>query len=347
MKFENLSISPTTYPGDRILVRSGSFSRLVDQRTGRLEEGPVVRRVGGGKLHDELVHPETGAFFHGGENHSGTGLEPWRSPWLRKYSTDGKIEWTAYDWTGPVVGVGFYRLVSDSAVMEVKLGGDGNLLLQGWSDGGNSVFTRQPYDLREPVPMGGWCATIWGANVLSVPYLIRMDPDTQEVYGVTRYNSYLPTSNKPNSITFEDYTTTESGDVVVTGKSAFGFVETWDAWVTPWYHEYRENEFATAKGGTFLTVFQPDMKQARLATVLPGVRNPRFATRGDQVLLYGQASPSSNSYGREYATLLKNPLQEYGGGQYDAYVMLIDTRGAPRTVKLPKWTWGKHAGTRR
>ena len=340
VKFENLSISATGYPGERILVRSGSFSRLVDQRTGRLEEGPVVQRVGGGKLHDELVHPETGSFFRGGENHSGTGLEPWRSPWLRKYTREGEIEWTAYDWTGPIVGVAFFRLVSDSAVMEVKLGGDGNLLLQGWSDGGNSVFTRQPYDLREPVPMGGWCSTIWGANVLSVPYLIRMDADTQEVYGVTRYNSYLPTSNKPNSITFKDYTTTESGDVVVTGESAFGFVETWDAWVTPWIHEYRENEFATAKGGTFLTVFQPDMKRARLATVLPGVRNPRFATRGNKVLLYGQAAPSGSSYGRELSTLLKKPLQEFGGGQTDAYVMLIDTQGEPRAIDLPKWTWG-------
>lgn len=346
VKFENLSISPSPYPGNRLLLRSGSFSRLLDQRTGRMEEGPVVQRVGGGRLHDQFVHPETGAFFMGGENHSGTGLEPWRSPWLRKYSPDGKIEWTAYDWTGPVVGVAFLRLVSDSAVMGVSMGGDGNLLLRGWSDGGNSVFTRQPYDLREPVPMGGWCASIWGASVLSVPYLIRMDPDTQEVYGVTRYNSYLPTKNKPNSITIRDVTTTAGGDVVLTGQSAFGFVETHDAWVTPWIHEYRENEFATAKGGTFFTVFTPDMKRARLATLLPGVHHPQFATRGDRVLLFGEAAPSSNSYGREYPTLLENPLQDFGGGSHDAYVMLIHTRGEPRPVQLPKWTWGKRAGER-
>lgn len=346
IKFENLSVSMSFYPGNRILARSGSFSRFIDKSTGGLSEGPVVNRVGSGTLHDQFIHPETGAFYLGGESHSGTGLEPWRNPWLQKYSPDGEIVWTAYDWTGPVVGVSFFRLVSDSAVRQIRLGEDGNLLFRGWSDGGNSVFTRQPYDLRESVPMGGWCASIWGANVLSVSYLVRMNPETQEVYGVTRYNSYLPTRNQPNSISLNEFTTTASGDVLVTGRSAFGFVETWDAWVTPWIKEHRTDEFASAKGGSFLTVFQPDMRGARLATILPGVNNQKFATRGDLVLLFGDAAPSSRFYGREYPTLLKNPLQEFGGGQHDAYVMLIDTQGEPRPVELPEWTWGDRAGTR-
>ena len=346
IKFEHLLVSMSFYPGERMLVRSGDFSRFIDLSTGQLADGPLINRVGSGRLYDQFIHPETGAFFLGGESHSGTGLEPWRNPWLQKYSPDGEIEWTAYDWTGPVVGVSFFRLVSDSSVRGIRMGEDGNLLLRGWSDGGNSVFTRQPYDLRQSVPMGGWCASIWGANVLSVSYLIRMNPDTQEVYGVTRYNSYLPTSNKPNSISMDEFTTSASGDVLVTGRSAFGFVETWDAWVTPWIKEYREDEFATAKGGSFLTVFRPDMRGARLATILPGVKNQKFATRGDLVLLFGEASPSSSFYGREYETLLKNPLQEFGGGPHDAYVMLIDTRGEPREIELPAWTWGDRAGTR-
>lgn len=345
--FENVGVSVSSYLKSNLLVRYGAKSHIIDQKTGAMRDGPVVQRVGGGKTLDQVVHPETGAFYQGGEYHSGTGLEPWRNPWLRKYNPDGTPAWTAYDWTGPVVGVENFRLVSDSAVRGIKIGADGNLLIQGWSDGGNSVFTKQPYDLRKGVPMGGWCASIWAANVLSVPYLIRMNARNQHVYGVTRYNSYLPTRDVPNSIGFEDYTTTGNGDVVVTGGSAYGFVETWDAWVEPWYLQFRTNEYATAKGGNFLTVFTPDMKKPRLATLLPGVKKQRLVARGKMVLLFGQATAEYSSYGVDYKTILKNPVQpEFGGGPQDAYVMLIDTQGKPQPPDLPVWTWGKNAGTK-
>ncbi len=346
IKFQNVVITLTPYIEEQLLVRYGPHSNIVDPVRGSLRDGPVVQGLGG-TTHDRVVHPRTGAFYLGGEYHSGTGLEPWRNPWLRKYNPDGTIAWTAYDWTGPVVGVENLRLVSDSVVFGVQVGADGNLVLRGWSDGGNSVFTRQPYDLRKGVPMGGWCASIWGAGVLSVPYLIRMDAETQEVYGVTRYNSYLPTRNEPNSISIRDFTTTGNGDVVVVGGSAFAFVETWDAWIEPWIKQYRTNEFASAKGGTFLTVFAPDMRSARLATILPGVRNPNLIAHGQWVLLYGAATERYSSYGHSFDTITKNAVQpEFGGGSQDAYVMLINTAGEPNPPELPAWTWGDRAGRR-
>lgn len=344
VEFENVKAGMVPYLKEHVLAQYGETGLQVDMKTGATQPGPVVKRVGGG-TRASVVHPETGEFFFGGENHSATGLEPWRSPWLRKFGSDGEIDWTAYNWTGPIVGTTDFRLVSDSAVVDLNIGGDGNLLITGWSDGGNSVFTRQPYDLRKGVPQGGWCSSIWGARVLSVPYLIRMDAQTMDVYGMTRYNSYLPTDDRPNSIKINAVTTTEKGDVAVFGSSAFGFVETQDAWVTPWIVEHRTDEFARAKGGNFLTLFRPDLRSARLATILPGMTKVKLATRGDYLLVYGEAKASTESYGRTFETIVKDAVQsDYGGGASDAYVMLVNTQGEPQPVTLPAWTWGKNAG---
>ncbi len=346
VKFRHGGFQASLYPDNRIAVRQHTQVYLIDQRRGTVSDGPTVI-TGGGRVLGRAIHPVTGAFYFGGEYHNATGLEPWRNPWLRKFDSDGNWAWTAYDWTGPIVGVAQLRLVSDSRVEEIRIGADGNLLFSGWSDGGNSVFTRQPYDLRKPVPSSGWCNSIWGARVLSVPYLIRMDAETQEVYGMTRYMSYLPTSNIPNSARIGDFTTTESGEVAVTGGSAFSFVETWDAWVEPWYIQHRKDEFATGKGGTFFTLFTADMRRPRIATIVPGISNPQLATRGRYILLYGSARTQSQHYAHRLDTIIRNAIQpEHGGGAHDAYVMLIDTQGEPNPPEIPEWQWN-HPSLRR
>ncbi len=341
------SVEASWHPNGTVLARRGRGQMLfIDPHNGAVSEGPTVD-VGRGTLHDSAVHPSTGALYFGGEYHSSTGLEPWRNPWLRKFGADGSLSWTAYDWTGPLVGVAQLRLVSDSAVMQVRVGDDGNLMLRGWSDGGNSVFTRQPYDMRKPAPSSGFCNSIWGAGVLSVSYLMRMDAQTQEVYGVSRYMAYLPRQNTPNSISIRDFTSLDNGDVVVTGGSAFAFVETWDAWVEPWYIQHRRNRFAEAKGGPFFTVFTPDMQRARIATMVPGLGHARLATRGSLVLLYGSASAQGRLYNHRLDPILVDPVQgTHGGGERDAYVMLIDTQGQAQPPEIPAWTWGDRAGQR-
>ena len=338
VRFEHAGIHFSRMQSGRLVVRRDQDVFFIQEGLGEPQAGP---RVEHGRSHSGMVvDPRDGSFFFGGEYHSHTGLEPWRCPFLRKFDPEGKPLWSAYDWTGPIVGVQFSRLVSDSAVMDVLAGENGRLLLRGWSDGGNSVFTRQPYDLRAPVPVGGTASSIWGANVLSVSYLIQMNADTMDVYGVTRLLSYLPTSNTPNSISIRSFHQMENGQVALFGGSAFGLIETHDAWVTPWYLQYQTNRHAQARGGPFLALYEDGLQQLRLSTIFPGVHRVDFASQGDRLLIFGSTAARNNSYGDLSPAILKHALQpEFGGGSRDAYIMLVDTAADPLPPQIPERTW--------
>ena len=338
VRFEHAGIGFTRLQSDRLVVQRGRDVFFVEGETGAVQPGPNVDH---GRSHSGMVvDPRDGSFFFGGEYHSNTGLEPWRCPFLRKFDPEGTPAWSAYDWTGPIVGVEFFRLVSDSAVNDVIADSSGRLLLRGWSDGGNSVFTRQPYDLRKPARVGGTASSIWGANVLSVAYLIQMDADSMEVSGVTRFLSYLPTSNKPNSISLRSFHQMENGQVAIFGGSAFGLIETQDAWFDPWYVQYRTNRHALARGGPFFALYAEGLQTLRLSTILPGVRRVDFAGQGDKLLLFGAAGPQNDSYGDETPTLTLNAVQaDFGGGRQDAYLLLVDTAGEPNPPQILERTW--------
>lgn len=162
---------------------------------------------------------------------------------------DGRQVWTAYGWSGPIVGVSQLRLVSDSSVNSIKVSEDGSLTLTGWSDGGNTVLSAQPYDLRKTAPGGGFASEVWGATgglTVRIAHIIHMDANTTHVDYCTRYVSYLPTSDVPTLLNIYDTQRLPNGDVAVVGGARTGLIETHDAWITPWYVQYRTNEFAQA-----------------------------------------------------------------------------------------------------
>lgn len=321
-----------------LMVRRGGQLFHVSPRDGSLREGARIQIISNHT--GMIIDPRNGNIFFGGEYHSHTGLEPWRCPYLRKFRPDGTPVWSAYDWTGPIVGVEFLRLVSDSAVTGAHAGRNGTLLLSGWSDGGNSVFTRQPYDMRQPVDVGGTASSIWGASVLSVSYLIQMDADTMDVHGVTRFLSYLPTSDTPNSISLRAFHQLDSGDVAVLGGSAFGLIETHDAWFDPWYLQFQRNRHAQARGGPFLVVYRNGLRELRLSTILPGFRPGGLASQGSRLLIFGSAAERNHAYGDETPAFTRQAVQAgFGGGQHDAYLMLVETAADPHPPVIPEKSW--------
>jgi hypothetical protein len=352
VRFEHTGLEQTLSPDQRILVRRDQQIFFVDTATGQVETGPVIP-IGRGRPHVAtvaprphlhftglVVDPRNGNFFIGGEYHSPTGLEPWRNPFLYKFLPDGTPKWTAYDWTGPIVGVEFLRYVSDSAIIKLEAGINGKLLFSGWSDGGNSVFTRNPYDLRRPVDVGGMASSIWGANVLSVAYLVQMDADTMDVSGVTRLLSYLPTTNSPNSISLRAFHQLDSGDVAVFGSSAFGLIETHDGWFNPWWIQYQTNRHAQARGGSFFRLYRDGLREFRMSTILPGVTTAHFASRGTRLLVFGSARERNNAYGDETPTWIQGGVQTaFGGGDTDGYLLLIETAADPQPPVIPERTW--------
>ncbi len=319
-------------PDGRLLVRRGLelFHITAD---GAVFAGATLDLTGG----QMAVCPKTGAIYFGGSYRSATGLEPYVNPYLYKMDASGKMVWTAYGWSGPIVGVDQHRLVADSAVTRVKVAGDGRLSLTAWSDGGNTVLAYQPYDMRKPAKCGGFCSSTWGARggmTVRIATLINMDPDTMEVSAYNSYVGYIPTSDIPTLINIYDSYRLPNGEVAVTGGSWTGFVETHDAWTPSWWRQFQTDEFALAKGGPFFTLFSSDLSRARMATITPGAVGLHMAGKGQWLLLYGMGkSKDPSSFGKKwspsYPTLVHQAVQSISGGDYDAYVMLVNTQGEP------------------
>lgn len=319
-------------PGGRVLARRGGELFYIEG-DGSVSAGPRLD-ITGSKM---AVCPKTGAVYFGGSYRSGTGLEPYVNPYVYKMDASGKLRWTAYGWTGPIVGVDPYRLVADSSVTGVRVAEDGRLTLTAWSDGGNTVLGQQPYDLRASARCGGFCSSTWGATgglTVRIAHLIQMDPDTMEVPSFTRYVGYIPTSDTPTLINIYDTHPLPGGEVAVTGGGWLGFVESQDAWIKSWYREYQSDPFAMAKGGPFFTLFTPDFSRLRMATITPGASGLRLAGKGKWVLLYGGATDLSptdvdRKWSRKFRTITRHAVQPQNGGGLDAYAMLVDTQGSP------------------
>ncbi|MEM7394060.1 MAG: hypothetical protein AAF492_17100, partial [Verrucomicrobiota bacterium] len=324
--FEQRNLHIDRSNDDRLWVESGRSVWILDA-DGAVSPGPELdARVKWRARTPVATDPRDGSFYIGGEYHSSTGLEPWRCPLLHKFDRNGKIIWTAWNWTGPIVGAEPYRLVSDSAVRQVKVGAGGDILVGGWSDGGNSVFLHQPYDLTQRRPASKFGDSVWGAGVLSVAHIMRLDRETMELKGGTTWLTYHAYVNKPNSARLRDLEQLSDGRVVFTGGASYGLIETPDAWVPAWSKEYAENpETARVKGGPFFAMLSPDFSELLFSSVVPGLREQKLKAKGRSVLIYGAAESLEYAYEMYEPNRHVHPVQKtIGGGPTDAYIMLID-----------------------
>lgn len=344
IRFKEGVVDPAMRPDGKMFCRRGNEVFFITP-DGAIEPGPKLE-VDRGNM---AVCPKTGAIYFGGNYRSATGLEPYVCPVLYKVDANGKTVWTAYGWTGPIVGVQQFRLVSDSSISRVSVAENGNLSLIGWSDGGNTVLMNQPYDMRLPAKGGGFCDQLWGSKGgLSVrhAHIISMNTETMEAEFHTSYTNYLPCSDVPTILNLYGIQRMPNGDVALCGGGAIGYVETHDAWVKSWYIEHQTDEFARAKSGTFFTLLTPDFKKPRMATRIPGTSGHQINSKGNLVLLYAGATdaelngPPVPRDTPPLATLIKNAVQAKNGGGMDAYVMLIDTQGKPNPPVIPAKTWG-------
>ena len=123
--YERLRVDFSLLGGGEVLVNNGrKFWKI--SREGKVSPGPVL--PDSIKWRGDVVirtDPRDGSIYIGGEYHSSTGLEPWRCPTLYKLDKEGNPIWTAWNWTGPIVGTDRYRLVSDSAVRQLQVAASG------------------------------------------------------------------------------------------------------------------------------------------------------------------------------------------------------------------------------
>jgi hypothetical protein len=343
-RFRNTNLDVFLRPDRKLLVRRGDDLFFVSP-DGRVDQGPKLDIARG----NMAVDPRTGDMYFGGSYRSATGLEPYVNPYLYKVDANGKQVWTAWGWSGPICGVEQFRLVSDSSVTRINVAADGSLTLVAWSDGGNTVVSHQPYDMRIPTKVSGFCSSTWGAAggiTVRIAHIIHMDQDTMEIDYSTKYIGYRPAADMPTLLNIYDMTRTDYGEVAVTGGCWNAFVETQDAWTTPWWVESRTDKHAKTKGGPFFTLFREDFSTPRMATIMPGVCGLQLATKGRYVLMYGGATgrrrPDDPRWTRRHYDIhLKNAIQPTRGGDVDGYLCLVDTQGKPNPPEIPEKTWGK------
>jgi hypothetical protein len=272
------------------------------------------------------VDPKTGTVLRGGDRNTNTGREPYRNPFLTIYDAKGNRGETLWNWDSKVVGSDKYRLVSDSSPRVQTIDPDGNIVIAGWSDGGNTVFNRQPKDLdatHEKVK-GTFIDSAWGMNVGSLATILVIDPKTYAVKAGTLWTSFVPDDkdtfgnkvNKPNNASVTSMAYLPDGSLAISGNAATGITETADAW----FRYLGKGRF----GGAYFTVFTPDFRQLRFSSYMPGCEDPIVVTAGDTLLLIGGAKLDEDN---KFEGPLVQPVQpKHAGGRYDGHVVLMKAK---------------------
>ncbi len=290
---------------------------------GKLSKSTVIP---GGVKKTTSISPIDGSIAVGGEHHWPTGREPWRCPTLNIHNSDCSLKYQLYDWPGPYVGLDNSRLVSDSAIRFLTHDHQGNILFQAWSDGGNSVMTAQPADMRTSVTLPGLGINAAGAGVLSAAYLVRLDHNDFHVTAWTLWLAFGPTG-KPNSVFIDNMAEAEDSSVCIAGRSASYLWQT-------------HNKLSDAPAsGEYVAVLRPDLTGVRFCSIIPGtggaeVTHERagwgIVTSKQRALFVGSATKEEDA--QQPATPTVNALQpNYAGGWTDGYAVLLDlsTEDAP------------------
>jgi len=263
------------------------------------------------------VDPKEGTGFYGGDRNTFTNRQPYRQPYLYKYDGKGSKLWTLWEPDPKKLGSDTpLSLESDSSPRAMDFAPNGDLLVGGWSDGGNSVFPKQATDMTKPATSAGYGMSPWGMkNANSLSHLIRIDPKTLETKAHSWWVCYLPGKNAPNHASIRSLKVMPSGLVAFTGNAATGLIQTPNAFFPPF------DETSTLYGGEFVTVFNEDFTHLAFSSYMPGCENLTLGATSDGVLVVSRAKADD---GRIPATAspAHKPLHGFGGAT-DAHIVLL------------------------
>lgn len=322
--FNGFSSSPSVEIDRQGLIQWRGADVRTYETNGTLKRAVTISGgLGGAKM---SVSPLDGRIARGGERHWPTGREPYRDPHLYIHEPDGKLKYEFYNWDGPYVGLDNLRLVSDSALRLVKHDPDGNLWFYAWSDGGNSVMYREPYDVRTFAKnFKGLGMSAYAAGVLSCAYIIKLDPKTWQVSGGTLWLAYLKDKDKPNSIWIDSMGFAADGSVCIGGKSAWGLIQTGNA---------IGNSEPT---GPYVSVLSADCTSLRFSSAMPACGKAEVSDganwgiiqgkhKGRDIVLYlcGAKAKESPDEKALPAPAVNARQPKHAGGELDGYYLLLD-----------------------
>ena len=270
---------------------------------------------------------DDGLALYGGDRNTHTGQEPWRQPFLYGFEKGGAKKWTWWEWASKDLrktGHPSYGLVADSSPRNGTWDPKSKtVLITGWSDGGNSVFTRQPTDVATTVPKPASPFSthgMKGAN--SLTYIMRIDPATAKIASWTYFMGYIPMDfetpanrGATSGTNIFDIESDADGNVVFTGGAATGLIQTRNAF---WTYPKDGQKF----GGRYAAVMSADLSTLLFSSLLPGYETARATTSGRTLVIVGR---SAKDDGREKPTAppLLKPLQKDLRGERDGHIILL------------------------
>ena len=208
-------------------------------------DGKAFRDYSGTPLEEHAhrvrgISPVDGRVVIGGSWLIGTGREPWKQPWMDVYNSDGEHIESYYWWSGPLAGHDDFRLVSDSGLAMVEPLPNGDYLLTGGSDGGNSVFCRHPADLTKAPQHSGLPMSTWGAGAGSWKHFVRFNPYDITDVSYTLWSAFTPTG--PGSIYVFGLRGLNDGSLVIMGYASPFLIQTTSKWFHANTHYFREGK---------------------------------------------------------------------------------------------------------
>jgi len=281
-------------------------------------------RKGFGRVGYRAVDPHDGGVLFGGDRNTNTGREPWRQPYLYKYDEKGEKVWSLWEWNSRLVGSDKYRLVSDSAARCASYAPNGDLLVGGWSDGGNSVFHRQPKDLDSATGKPATGMSTWGMkNANSIAWVMRIDNKTLKMKAWTYWVCYIPEGfaggkgNWPNFASIEKISFLPGESITICGGAATGLVPTPNAF------RHRPKGDPGKYGGKYVAVFRPDLSNVTFSSYLPGYVDVNIGPSRDGVVIVGQTEKDDGTAKPVSPPIHPRAAQKTFGGAYDAHIVLM------------------------
>ncbi|TVR14852.1 MAG: FHA domain-containing protein [Planctomycetota bacterium] len=212
--------------------------------------------------------------------------------------------WTAYGQNYEEIhsgtrGIRWGPLMADSRGYDVWIMPDGHIGAKFWTDGGNSILTRNPFDITQPNPiesMGAWQRHSSGHASL----FLRIDP----------------TGSEPKVV----------GGTFVPSHVTYHATDPWGRTYLPLGIRSTDFRFGSESGGGGLFVLDPNLTRPEL--------NIRFGGSGDEMM--GRIALEDNILvlgGRTQSKdlITRNAVQEqHGGGTWDAWLVIIRLWPQPR-----------------
>lgn len=283
------------------------------------------------------ISPGDGHFALGYDRNTHTGREPWRQPHLILANAPGALgevaSETLYNWDPKLVGGDKYRLVSDSSFRRLYFAENGLLYAVGWSDGGNTVFERQPRNLDEKMPHSGLGFSSWGAGAMGLTHILKIDPARGKVHDKTIWCGFLADKDKPSSASITHLAVATDGSLLIAGGSAFGLIQTGD-------HLHHD---PAKPGGPYIAILDPSLGSIRFSSTMNACGAVRLHDDGDTwrarsaqvngrhlAVFVGGARAEATHYAAAAPAPARRPIQQaFAGGWSDGYLAIFDLGPAP------------------